>query len=136
MIILDTSFIVSFYNVRDENHSKARNLMPDIIKGKFGFLHISDYIFDETITVIFIRLKNLTKTVNIGRYLRGSTKLLEVTSSNFEEAWTIFKKQKETDFSFTDCTTISLMKRMGIKNIATFDKDFVKVKGINVIGIE
>lgn len=136
MIILDTSFIVSFYNVRDENHLKARNLMPDIIKGKFGSLHISDYIFDETMTVIFIRLKNLRKTVEIGECLRRSAKLLEVGSANFEEAWKMFKKQKDTDLSFTDCTTVSLMKRMGIKNIATFDEDFVRVKGINIIGIE
>ncbi|MEM2083464.1 MAG: type II toxin-antitoxin system VapC family toxin [Nitrososphaerota archaeon] len=136
MILLDTSFIVAFYNIRDENHSRAKNLMPDIINGKYGHLYISDYIFDETITVIFIRLKNLIETVRIGEYLRKSTKLLEVASSDFEDAWKIFKKQKETDFSFTDCTSISLMKRMNIKNIATFDEDFLKVKEINVIGVE
>ena len=136
MILLDTSFIVAFYNIRDENHLRAKNLMPDIINGKYGYLYISDYIFDEVITVIFGRLKNLMKTIHIGEYLRKSTKLLEITGSNFEDAWKIFKKQKETDFSFTDCTSISLMKRMNIKNIATFNEDFLKIKEINVIGVK
>jgi predicted nucleic acid-binding protein len=31
MIFLDTSFMVAFYNTRDENHVKAKNLMSDII---------------------------------------------------------------------------------------------------------
>ena len=37
-------------------------------------------------------------------------------------------------FSFTDCTTLALMEKENIKNIATFDKDFKKIKEINVIG--
>jgi len=47
-----------------------------------------------------------------------------------------FKKQKETGFSFTDCTSISIMRRMNIRNIATFDRDFLKLKEVNVIGAE
>ncbi|MGC8831968.1 MAG: type II toxin-antitoxin system VapC family toxin [Thermoproteota archaeon] len=136
MIFLDTSFIAAFYNVRDENHVKAKNLMPDIVNSKYGPLYISDYVFDETVTVAFIRLRNLRRAVRIGEYLRKSVRLIEVTGSNFEDAWRIFKKQKETDFSFTDCTSISIMKRMNIRNIATFDRDFLKLKEVNVIGAE
>ncbi|MGB9716951.1 MAG: type II toxin-antitoxin system VapC family toxin [Thermoproteota archaeon] len=136
MIFLDTSFIVAFYNTRDENHIKAKNLMPDIVASKYGPLYISDYVFDETMTVVFIRLRNLRRAVRIGEYLRKSLRLVEVTSSNFEDAWQIFKKQRETGFSFTDCTSISLMRRMNIRNIATFDKDFLKLREVNVIGAE
>ena len=95
---------------------------------------VSDYVFDETVTVIFIRLRDLRRAVRIGEYLRKSVELVKVASSNFEDAWRIFKKQKETSFSFTDCTSISVMRRMNIRNIATFDSDFLKLKEVNVIG--
>jgi len=136
MIFLDTSFMVAFYNTRDENHVKAKNLMSDIINFKYGPLYVSDYVFDETVTVIFIRLRDLRRAVRIGEYLRKSVELVKVASSNFEDAWRIFKKQKETGFSFTDCTSISVMRRMNIRNIATFDRDFLKLKEVNVIGAE
>lgn len=136
MIILDTSFIVAFYNTRDENHKKAVKLMKDIIKGKYGNLYISDYIFDESVTVIFIRLKSLSRTIKICETIRKSARMVEVGKRIFEDAWKLFKTQRKTAFSFTDCTTLSIMKEKGIKNIATFDEDFKKIKEINVIGIE
>jgi hypothetical protein len=97
-------------------------------------LYITDYIFDESVTVILIRLKSISETVKIGESIRKSTELLEVEMTDFEDAWKFFKRQEITGFSFTDCTTLEMMKKNEIKNIATFDEDFVKVKGINVIG--
>jgi len=135
MIILDSSFIVSYFNKRDENHLKAIKFMKDIVNLNFGLPHITDYIFDETITVSFIRLKNLRKVEEIGDNLLKTTKLIEVEKTNFDNAWNLFKKQKNTSFSFTDCTTVSVMEESRIKNIATFDKDFEKIKGINIIGL-
>jgi predicted nucleic acid-binding protein len=135
MIILDTSFIVAFYNTRDENHEKAVKLMEDITKGKYGNLYVTDYIFDESVTVIFIRLKSLSKTIKIGEVIRKSVEMLEVERRVFEDAWKLFKTQRKTVFSFTDCTTLSIMRKRNIKNIATFDKDFKEIKEINVIGI-
>lgn len=134
MIILDTSFIVSYYNIRDENHKKAVELMKDITNRKYGNLYITDYVFDESVTVILIRLKNLSKTISIGELIRKSTEMLEIEKDNFEEAWSLLKRQKKPAFSFTDCTTINIMERKNVKNIATFDKDFKKIKGLNIIG--
>lgn len=133
MILLDTSFIVSFYNIRDENHQRAVKIMEEIIREKYGLVLITDYIFDESITVIFIRLKNLSITVEIGETIRKSMEIIDVEKTQFEEAWRIFKKQKKTDFSFTDCTTVAIMKAKNIKNIATFDEDFKKIKWLNII---
>jgi len=133
MILLDSSFIVSFYNLRDENHSKAIELMENIRKGKYGSACTTDYIFDETITVALIRLKNLAKVVGMGEEIRSFFEIADVEKADFEEAWKFFKAQKETKFSFTDCTTIVVMRRKEINNIATFDGDFKKIEGINAI---
>ena len=133
MIILDSSFIVSYFNERDENHFKAVELMKDILNLKFGRIHITDYIFDETVTVSFIRLKKLHKVIEIGHELMGLARILEVENTHFLSSWDLFKRQRNTAFSFTDCTTISVMAENEIKNIATFDEDFKTVKEINVV---
>lgn len=133
MIVLDTSFIVSYFNERDENHTKATELMESVANLKFGPIYMTDFIFDETVTVSFIRLKNIAKAVEIGNYILKSLRIIEVEKANFYKAWEIFRRQKTTDLSFTDCTTISVMQDNEIKNIATFDEDFKGIRGINVI---
>lgn len=133
MIFLDTNVIVSYAIETDTNHIKADKIMSEISSGKYGNLFISNFIFDESVTVIFVRSKNLTTAIKAGENLKISTTILEVDKSVFEDAWKTFKGQEETAFSFTDCTIIELMKKNGINNIATFDEDFTKVKEINVI---
>ena len=128
MIILDTSFIISYFNTRDQNHSKATKLMKQMHEP----LCLTDYIFDETVTVSLIRLKSIEKASKIGDMLR-SLRIIDVEKSGFDKAWDLFCKQKDTALSFTDCTTISIMQENYIDKIATFDEDFYKIKGINVV---
>jgi len=132
MIFLDTSFLISFYNEKDENHARAWEIMHSLIEGKYSDVCISDYIFDECATVIFMRLKDLEKTIVICEAIKKVTSY-DIEKEVFDQAWEIFKNQKNTKFSFTDCTIIALMKEKGIKKLATFDKDFKKVKEIKVI---
>ena len=133
MIFLDTSFLVAYSHEKDENHEKALELMKDIAKGKYGKLCVSDYIFDETVTVVFARTKKLEEAVKIGEKLIDGTGILDIDDFLFDMSWDIFKNQKDSEFSFTDCTTISAMIKIRIANIATFDKEFKKIKNINVI---
>ncbi len=93
---------------------------------------ISDYIFDETVTVVFWRGKKLSFAIETGNDLKESVQIIAVSELIFEEAWKIFKSRIK-NFSFTDCTTLAIMKKKGINNISTFDKDFKNVEGINVI---
>ncbi len=133
MIFLDSSFLVSVEVVTDQNHNRAVEIMDEIIRGEFGEAVTSDYIFDETITVTFARTKDLGKTALVGEVLLNSSRMLKVEDPVFKESWEVFKTQKSAKFSFTDCTTVSLMKEHKIENIATFDKDFKKIKRIKVI---
>ena len=133
MILLDSSFLVAIEVEKDENHQKAKKIMDEIINGNFGETLISDYIFDETVTVTFLKTKDLKKTVFVGENLRFSAKIIKIDSNLFNNAWKIFKEQKNTKFSFTDCTSISLLKNRKIKNIATFDKDFKVIEWVNII---
>ncbi|MBI2971925.1 MAG: type II toxin-antitoxin system VapC family toxin [Candidatus Aenigmarchaeota archaeon] len=133
MIFLDSSFLISVEVDTDQNHKKASVITDGIASGKYGMPAISDYIFDEVITVTFGRTKDLEKAVLVGEKLNESAEMIKIEDLYFREAWEIFKDQKDTRLSFTDCTTLALMRGRGIKTIATFDGDFKKVKGITVV---
>ena len=129
MIVLDTSFIVSYFNTRDQNHLKAVKLMKKIHEP----LCMTDYIFGEVVTVSLIRLKSLDRASKIGNVLLKSLKIINVEKTSFDNAWNLFCKQKETVLSFTDCTTISVMLENDIEKIVTVDGDFGKISEITVI---
>ena len=45
-------------------------------------------------------------------------------STDYVEAWEIFKKYFDKDFSFTDCTSFAVMKIRKISEVFSFDKHF------------
>lgn len=133
MIILDSSFIIAYKVEDDEHHGKALKIAKEIATGKFGYPVISDYIFDESVTVVYKKIQGLKVAIDLGNDLIREIEMLTIDGELFEQSWQIFKQQKDTKFSFTDCTILALMKKKEIKNITTFDKDFEKIKEINVI---
>ena len=135
MILLDSSLIVAYSNEADQNHAKAVQIVREISKGKYGTPVITDYIFDEVVTVMLFKTKNLMKVMELGETLLDATLLFRVEEGSFNLAWKIFKKQREPIFSFTDCTSIAVCRMNGISKIATFDRDFEELKEFNVVGL-
>ncbi|MBS3077032.1 type II toxin-antitoxin system VapC family toxin [Candidatus Pacearchaeota archaeon] len=132
-IILDSSFLIALEVGTDQNHEKAEKALEKILEGALGETIISDYIFDEIVTVTFLKTKDLEKAIFLGEKIKQSAKMIKIDAALFDSAWNIFKEQTNTKMSFTDCTNIAIMQSSKIKNIATFDKDFEKIKEINVI---
>lgn len=92
----------------------------------------SNYILSESMTFIFARLGS-----EIGiPYFKGifesvrlkNMKLVEVTSSLFEKAWTLRQRYKDKPkISFTDLTSFVVMQEMGVTSVLTNDHHFEQV---------
>ena len=94
---------------------------------------ISDYIFDECATIILSKLKDRNEAINrIARIKEIS--MIKIDEHIFEESWRIFKDKNRDKLllSFTDCSSIALVKISNLNGIATFDNDFKKVEGVKV----
>jgi hypothetical protein len=133
MILLDSSLIIAYSNVADVNHKKALQIVKDIYRGKYGTPVITDYIFDEVVTVMLVKTKSIKKVAELGETLLNSSLMFRVDEDIFNFAWKMFKGQRK--FSFTDCTSIAVCKANGISNIATFDKDFQEKEEFTKIGL-
>ncbi len=118
---------------KDTNHEKAVSLMEEIVSGKYGSAITSEYVFDETVTVVLVRSKSLDIAVNAGDLIKESMPVLDVGSSTFEASWRRFKNQKNSKFSFTDCTILEVVESNHIQKLATFDKEFESGESFKVV---
>jgi predicted nucleic acid-binding protein len=108
--------------------------MHNIAIMTYGPAAISDYIFDEVVTVTLTRTKSLAKARLVGEAMLNSFRILRVTEDVFHAAWKRFREQKDTKFSSTDTTTTELMVQNNIHTLATFDKEFEAVSDFSVLG--
>ena len=59
MIVLDSSFLIGFYNERDAHHGAACKLMERFLGGEWGRGLLLEYIFLEVVTVLTSRRDGL-----------------------------------------------------------------------------
>ena len=130
-IFLDSSILCAYANLDDVHHKTSVSLVKDTLSGKYGKCVITDYIMDETLTVLQ-RKSNKKTAIELGKFILDSEFLIaEIDKQTFQKAWEIF--QQDNNFSFTDCTILAFMWTFGINQIATFDKEFSKISNIEVV---
>ena len=134
MELLDTSFLIGYALMNDEHHSLASKLARDIESGMYGDPILSDTVFDEAVTVFERKNKKREIAITFGRQILSSFQIEHIDEQIFRQAWALFCEQKLSSLSFTDCTILALMREKHISHLATFDKGFLGVEGINVVG--
>jgi predicted nucleic acid-binding protein len=85
----------------------------------------SDYVFDETVTVLKARVGHKA-SVAAGDAMLGSKRLnLEpITNDDRLASWEIFRGHGDKLWSYTDCTSKVLIDRLGCDQVWSLDADF------------
>jgi len=55
-----------------------------------------------------------------------SVALINIGEDDFEASWQWFDRYHDKEFSFTDCASFAVMKRLKLKTALTFDKHFTQ----------
>ena len=123
-VFVDTSAFLAIENKRDTHHAEAIDFRSNLLKQGHR-LATSDYVLDESLTIIRKRTGHVV-AVAFGEDLQASSlvQIVQIDPELFQDAWRIFKKFKEQEFSFTDCTSFAVMKALRIDRVFTFDSDF------------
>ena len=123
-VFIDTSAWVAVEIGKDQNHIRAKNILKDLINNKY-FLIMTDYIYDETITELVVSSGN-EYAIKFGEKILKSSivEMVIIDKEDIKEALDFKKKYNDKDFSFTDCTSFVIMKRLGITKAFSFDKHF------------
>ncbi len=124
MIVLDTSIIISFFDVEDVFHDAAVEKFEMFEKKKKRIL-ITDYILNEAVTVM-LRKRGLNNSKLLLEFLLEykNMEIFHIDADGFMEVVGTFRNQ-DSKLSFVDCSLLWLARYYGFK-IETFDKDLQK----------
>lgn len=122
MILLDTSALVALAIADEKHHERAVGLVQSLPPQE---LAVSDYVFDETVTLIRSR-RGVAAAVKVGEAIRagGALRLVRLEQEDLDRAWQLFRKYDLPKLSFTDCATAALAERLKPRAVFAFDDDF------------
>jgi predicted nucleic acid-binding protein len=128
MIFLDASYLISLIFDGHDKHEKAKQLYEEMDnKEKI----ISKLVIAEVITVLDKKLKVNKELIKYAyNYLNEDFNIIDdyvFFDSAMEEVL------KTEHLGFFDCIYITIMKKLEIEELATFDRDFNKIEGIKVV---
>jgi predicted nucleic acid-binding protein len=127
-LFIDTWAWLALRDRKESRHGEVKDFYSRFRRRK-GIAYTSDYVLDETITLLFKRLpfnaaeESLTKIDMAVE--KGYVKMEWVTPERFEKARVLRSKyQDKPKISFTDLTSMVIMKELGIEHILTEDEHF------------
>ena len=130
-LFVDTWGWVVLHNKREPRHAEVARFYRKW-RLRNGPIYTSDFILDETFTLLFRRLApDLSKhiLVSLGEAIRqGYLKLEWISPERFSKARELrLQFIDKPMISFTDLTSMVAMKELGIKSVLTDDDHFVHV---------
>ena len=131
MLFIDTWGWLTLRDRREARHKEVKTFYQEVQKQN-GRIYTTDYVLDETYTLLFKRLSYSVARESVERLneavLNGYLLIEWITPERFEEAKKLrMKYQDKPRISFTDLTSIVVMNKLKIVNILTEDAHFIQV---------
>ncbi len=130
-LFVDTGAFIALTDADDENHKTAAAFYRNAKEKGTRFV-TTNFVVCETMNYLRARIshhiaalfwENLKKS--------GFIEIVTVTPFTEDTAFTIFKRYADKDFSFTDCTSFSVMRSLKLKSGFAFDKHFEQFECIS-----
>lgn len=128
MIFLDTCYFENLMDKRQSNHDVS--------------LKINDYLInsnEKTVINTTVLVETLNRSIKTNTFademfenLMSNHELVVLTSVDYLDSL-VLNRWYGNSINYSDCTIIDTMIKQGISNIVSFDSDFEKVDGFNVI---
>lgn len=130
-IIADTSALIAFFVRSEQRHESARRYMAEHPNTRWIVL---ESVFDETVT--WLRAKvSPEASVTIGRVLRREHRYLNLSDEDDAATWDTFCRYGDKPWSYTDCSILSMAKRLGITHVFAFDGHIRQMAGLGIVSV-
>ncbi len=123
-LFVDTAGWMACADEADPAHHRALQSRDTALKSE-SVLVTTDYVIDETLTLIRIRL-TLAAAEGWWAQLEGSSRLRWewIGMARADKARAVFFRHRDKSYSFTDCTSFVVMKELKLKQVLTTDRHF------------
>jgi uncharacterized protein len=131
-VFVDTGGWMACADRADPAHSSCTAARDSILEAG-RILITTDFVVDETLTLIRFRL-GLAAADAWWQQIDGSARLRweRIENDRFERARNLFFQYRDKDLSFTDCTSIAVMRELKLRSVITTDGHFQQV-GFDVL---
>lgn len=129
-VLIDTGVLYADHDTDATRHEVASTALEAVYDGEFGQPFVSEYVYDEAVTLTVKRSNSVAAAKRLGKRLRGADsypktyELLHVSPSLFHDTIEIFERYDDQGLSFTDATLITQYREHDIGTILSFDDDF------------
>jgi hypothetical protein len=133
-VFVDTGGWMACADRADPAHLACRTARDATLEAG-RMLITTDFVVDETLTLIRFRL-GLAAANAWWRQIDGSTRLRweRVENDRFERSRNLFFHYRDKDLSFTDCTSIAVMRELKLTTVIATDGHFRQV-GFDVLPV-
>ena len=123
-IFVDTAGWMACADEADPAHQRARESRDTALE-QGNVLVTTDYVVDETLTLIRVRLGMAAARTWWDQVDNSSRLRWEwIGMERADRARTMFFRYRDKDYSFTDCTSFVVMQELKIKHALTTDAHF------------
>ncbi len=125
-LFVDTAGWIACADGSDSAHGKAMAARDAWLEGG-GLFVTSDYVADETLTLLRMRL-GIDAAETWWEQVDGSSRVRWecVSPARADKARELFFRYRDKDFSFTDCTSFVLMRELKLREALTTDHHFLQ----------
>jgi uncharacterized protein len=131
-VFVDTSGWYALLDRRDAGHRTVTAFIEQAVRSGRRLV-TTDYILDESCTLAKARAGS-PMALRLLDLIAGTTAVdLEwIDAERFRRAETHFRKHRDQEFSFTDCTSFIVMRQVGVSQVVTSDEHF-RIAGFEVL---
>ena len=131
LLFVDTWGWLTLHDKRESYHQKTVDFYQTLLRQK-GKFYTTDYVLDETFTLLFKRLNNYQAKTSFDSLLNSfkndNFNLIWITPERFHETSKLRVKYLDKPrISFTDLSSMAVMKEFRINQILTDDNHFNQV---------
>lgn len=125
-LFVDTAGWMALADANDPQHEASRQVRDDWLR-EGGILVSTDYVIDETLTLLRMRL-GLQAAALWWDQVEASARLHWewIDPLRAEKARRWFFQWTDKRFSFTDCTSFVVMRELNLSRALTTDKHFLQ----------
>jgi len=129
-VLVDTGVLYAEHDTDATRHEATSDALDAVYDGQFGHPYISDYVYDEAVTLTLKRGQSYAAAKRLGKRLRGAAsfpdvyEILHLSPGVFTDAVDVFERYDDQRLSFTDATTVAFAETHDIDTVLSFDDDF------------
>jgi len=123
-VFIDTGAFIALTDADDENHIAAKTFYKDSLEKGTKFI-TTNFVVCETMNYLRAKVSHKVSVIFWENLKKSfSFEIINITTMAENTAFSIFRQYADKDFSFTDCSSFSVMKSLKITNAFAFDRHF------------